>query len=51
MNKENRIIELEKKIKHIKDEPIKGWIGIGKLTKYAKIKKIEIKIESLKKRK
>lgn len=47
MNKEHHILELEKKIEHIKKEPAQNWIG--KLGKYHKIRKIEKKIESLKK--
>ena len=48
MNHEHHIQELEKKIEHIKNEPIKGWIG--SLAKAIKIKKIQNKIRSLKKK-
>lgn len=47
MNVEHHIQELEMKIKHIKEEPIKGWMG--HITKAMKVKKIETKIKSLKK--
>ena len=47
MNNKNHIEELEKRIKHIKEEPIRNWIhGISKKLK---IRKIENKIKSLKK--
>jgi hypothetical protein len=48
MNNKHHIQELENAIEHIKKEPIKGWIG--KISKALKIKKIERKIQSLKKR-
>lgn len=47
MNKEHHIKELEMAIEHIKKEPIRGWIH--SITKAVKIKKIERKINSLKK--
>jgi hypothetical protein len=47
MNKEHHIQELEKAIEHIKKEPIKSWIH--KMSKSYKIRKIERKIQSLKK--
>lgn len=47
MNKQHHIEELEAAIKHIKEEPVSSWIG--KLGKSIKIKKIERKIQSLKK--
>lgn len=49
MNKEHHIQELEMAIEHIKKEPIKSWIG--KMSKAIKIRKIEKKIQSLKKQK
>lgn len=49
MNREHHIEELEKKIDHIKKEPIKNWLG--KVTKTIKIKNIQRKINSLKKKK
>ena len=48
MNREHHIQELEAAIEHIKKEPVKGWLG--RVTKSYKIKKIEKKIKSLKKR-
>lgn len=47
MNKEHHIKELESAIDHIKKEPIKGWIG--KMSKAYKIRKIQKKIDSLRK--
>jgi hypothetical protein len=47
MNKEHHIQELEKAIEHIEKEPIKSWIH--KMSKSYKIRKIERKIQSLKK--
>jgi hypothetical protein len=47
MNKQHHIKELEEAIEHIKKEPAQNWIG--KLGKSIKIKKIEMKIQSLKK--
>ena len=47
MNKQNHIKELESAIEHIKKESVQNWIG--KLGKYHKIRKIEKKIQSLKK--
>ena len=47
MNKEHHIQELEKAIEHYKKEPIKSWIH--KMSKSYKIRKIERKIQSLKK--
>jgi hypothetical protein len=47
MNKEHHIKELEMKIEHIKNEPVKGWIR--KMSKSYKVKKIEQKIQSLRK--
>jgi hypothetical protein len=47
MNKQHHIQVLEKAIEHIKNEPVKGWIG--KITKSMKIRKIEKKIRLLKK--
>ena len=47
MNKQHRIEELEAAIEHIKKEPVQSWIG--KLGKSYKIRKIERKIQSLKK--
>lgn len=47
MNKEHHIKELEMAIEHIKNDPVKGWLG--KVSKAYKIKKIRKKIESLKK--
>jgi cell fate (sporulation/competence/biofilm development) regulator YmcA (YheA/YmcA/DUF963 family) len=47
MNKQHHIEELEAAIEHIKKEPVSSWIG--KLGKSYKIKKIEKKIQSLKK--
>lgn len=47
MNKEHHIQELNMAIEHIKKEPVKGWIG--KITKSMKIRKIQKKIQSLKK--
>ena len=49
MNKEHHIQELEMAIEHIKKEPVKGWIH--KMSKSIKIRKIERKIQSLKKQK
>jgi len=47
MNIKHHIEELENKIEHIKNEPVKNWIhGISKKLK---IRKIENKIKSLKK--
>lgn len=47
MNKENHIQELEHAIDHIKNEPVKGWLH--KLAKSIKVRKIQRKIDSLKK--
>ena len=47
MNKEHHIQELEMAIEHIKKEPIKSWLH--KISKSYKIRKIEKKIQSLKK--
>lgn len=47
MNKINHIKELEMAIEQIKKEPVKGWIA--RMGKHWKIKKIENKIQSLKK--
>ena len=47
MNREHHIKELEMKIEHIRKEPIKGWLG--KISKSYKVKKIQQKINSLKK--
>jgi hypothetical protein len=47
MNKENHIKELEMAIEHIKKEPVKGWIA--RMGKSYRIRKIEKKIQSLKK--
>jgi hypothetical protein len=47
MNKEHHIKELEMAIEHIKNEPIKSWVH--KVAKAIKVRKIERKIQSLKK--
>lgn len=47
MNKEHHIKELEMKIEHLRNEPVKGWIR--KISKSFKVKKIEQKIQSLRK--
>lgn len=47
MNREHHIKELEMKIEHIRKEPIKGWLG--KISKSYKVKKIQQKINSLRK--
>jgi|CryBogDrversion2_1035201.scaffolds.fasta_scaffold574741_1 hypothetical protein len=48
MNREHHIQELEAAIEHIAKEPAKGWLhGI---TKSLKVKKIEMKIKSLRKK-
>ena len=47
MNKQHHIEELEAAIEHIKKEPVSSWIG--KISKSYKIRKIERKIQSLKK--
>lgn len=47
MNKLNHIKELEMAIEHIKKEPVKGWIA--RMGKSYKIRKIERKIDSLRK--
>lgn len=49
MNREHHIKELEIAIEHIKKEPIKSWIH--KMSKALKVKKIERKIQSLRKEK
>ena len=49
MNREHHIQQLEMAIEHIKKEPIKGWLG--KISKSIKIRKVEKKIQSLKKQK
>jgi hypothetical protein len=48
MNREHHIRVLEKAIERIKKEPIRWWIG--KVTKSYKIKKIQKKIDSLRKK-
>ena len=48
MNKEHHIQELQKKIEQIEKDPIKSWIG--RVTKIVKIRKIEKKIRSLRKK-
>lgn len=47
MNKEHHIKELEWAIEDIKKQPVKSWLG--KVTKAYKIKKIQKKIDSLRK--
>lgn len=47
MNIEHHIQELEHAIDHIKNEPPKGWLH--KLSKSIKVRKIQKKIDSLKK--
>ena len=47
MNTQHHIQELERSIEHIRQEPIKGWLH--KVSKSIKIRKIQKKIESLKK--
>ena len=48
MNIEHHIQELEASIQHIKNEPIKSWLH--KVSKSIKIRKIQKKIDSLKKK-
>lgn len=47
MNTQHHIDELRAKIHQIEQEPIKGWLH--RITKLAKVKKIERKIRSLEK--